>query len=519
VSGEDVCGAVFLHFYTGAGVRKQHNLPEARGVQFTDELADDGRAAYTAPLLAQAFSVDPDLLEDGICKAALVLGAGEAPTEVFAWELMPTSGTLVGELADEDVQCMTPGLRHLLAYMPVRPEGGAFAADMPDARTFGWMSTAYSDAAWSTPIDEGITLSPSWPSKLAKWICADLTPAVGDILLARASFTLTAATNVRFDYAGDDTVAFYVDGVQRSTAEAGGYPVAFDVPLGAGSHQIAVTVTNLYPTQCKLLCTVMSLTSAGKPDKVLLNTDLTHWKVKKVTSSTTVSMTAGAIFRQLLSEAQTAGDYGASLLTTDFTDTVDSAGTSWPDIQSRTFPVGSTSLADVVRELEDVAFDLRIKPDGTVQAWVAQGSDVSSTVWFKPGVNLLGMTYQGSPVRATIAWVRSDAGWAEVQNSTAISTYGKRYIGITSGVSASVAQGSQVGSGALSNYSRPQYVYTAQIRAVTGAVPFRDFKVGDTVKAPARGGAMTSLRVLSITASSPTDAAGPVTFSVELDIP
>jgi hypothetical protein len=526
VSGEDICAAVFLRFYDKTGARRQVSLPEARGIRFLDELAADGSASYTASLLAQAFGASPDLLEDGICKAALVLGAGEAPTEVFGWELVPTDGTLVGEPVEKEAQATAPGLRHLLTYAPVFPEVGGVDTNSEDARAFGWMSAASSywdsTTGWITPLvyrqmgTEALGMT-AW------WITADTTPAVGDVNLFRSTFSLTADTPLRIYYAGDDTVRLFLNseliGEQNPSSNEFS---SVDVTVGAGTHTLAAEVTQLYPStagpgqgELKFGCAVTKMNTS--PPVVLRVSDSTHWTTYKVTGSKP-GFTAAGIFLKLLAEAQAAGVYGVNLLTTDFTSTHDSAGTSWPDLQERAFPTGQTSLADVVTELEEVAFDLRIKPDFTVQAFVSQGTDKHTTVVLRPGVNLLRMTYRGSPVRATRALVRSLEGWTEVVNSAGEAAYGKRYIGITSGVAASNAQGAQLGDNALGDLARPVYTYTATIRAVVGAVPYRDFGVGDRITAPVRGGTGV-LRVLSITPSTPDDVPGPVTFTLELAAP
>ncbi len=206
-------------------------------------------------------------------------------------------------------------------------------------------------------------------------------------------------------------------------------------------------------------------------------------------------------------------------LTPDFTHTLDSAGNAWTILPEKGFLTGQATLGDVVRELEELDCDVRVLPNGTFQAFISQGSNVSSTVWLQEGVNLLGLTYQGTPVRATKALVRTLKGWTIATDSGGVSAYGKRYMGITAGTTGSALQGRKIALRTLDETASPRYVYTATVRAVAGAVPFLSFDVGDTIKCPNYAKVMTSMRVLSITASTPDDAPGPVTFTLELDVP
>lgn len=515
---------VYLRFYDGTGTPVAALLPEAQSIKFSDELAADGGGGFDVSIFASALQTDPDLLEDGFVTFGIVLADGEAPTEVFGCELIPTSGNLGGELSERTVNVGTPGLRHLLTYAPVFPEVGGFDSNTEDARLFGWMSaqsSLWDDAAdWSAPTELRVVYGVGWPDAGAQLITADTTPAVGDVHLFRSSFTLGAPTRVRIFYAADDSVRMFLDSELIAEQEQGYAQVyTYDAVLSAGPHTIAAEVTNVYPAELKFGCSVSELGSDGLPVRTFLSTDATHWKCHAV-SGTRPGWTAAAIFLKVLQEAQAAGVHGVSLLTPDFTHLVDSDGVPWPALEdAKAFPVGQTSVADVVAELEELAFDVRILPDFTVQAFVNQGSDVSASVALVEGVNLLSMTYQGAPVRATRALVRSLEGWYEVTNSAGETAYGKRYIGITSGVSASNAQGARVGTAALESLARPSYTYTATFRAVTGAVPFRDFGVGDLITAPVRGGGTGALRVLSLSASTPAEVAVPVTFTAELAEP
>lgn len=530
MTGEDLCGYVDLRFYSNSGVRRNYTLPEARGLRITDELAADGAASFSAPLLAQALAVSPDLLEDGFCKAAMVLAPGEAPTEVFGWEQVPTSGRLVGEPADKAATVTASGLRNVLSHAVVFPEVGGWDKNTEDARLFGWMSAQsthwYSAADWTAPVSyRNVLTTGSWPFAGTAEITMDLTPAADDVNLFRTTFTLAAASRVRIYYLADESVSLYLN--SELLVEASGYEAlhtqSVNLVLSAGTHTLAALVTNNDRTELMLACAVATVSSTGAMTLVR-KTDLTHWKGHKVIGGVYPGWNAAGILLKLVEEANALSVFGTSLLTADFTATTDSAGVAWPAadrVDAKAFPVAQTTVLDVVRDLEDAvpSFDVHVKPDFTLQAFGSQGQDRSATVWFQPGVNLLTLDYNGSPVVATKALVRSVGGWSLGINATGVTNYGVRYTGITSGTSVSRGQGSRLGDNMLRRLARPTYTYTATLRAVAGCVPWRDFFKGDRVMIPVRGGSTAAMRVLSISASTPEDTAGPVLFTVELEAP
>lgn len=517
MTGEDLCSFVELRFYNSAGTRYNARLLEAKGIRFSDELAADGQASYSASLLSDMFDAAPDLLEGpGFCKAAMVLTAGAAPVEVMGWELVPTSGTLVAEPGQQELTATAPGLRHLCEYAPVFNEAHTSWDSLPDdARFLGWMSQSnsywYNAASWDTPVSYG-------PVKLAgnrtgEKITTDLTPAVGDLYSFRTQFTLSSAAVIRIYWQADDEGSLYVDSKLADTSSSANTTQSVTLGLGAGLHVVAARVKNTISPESGFAALVVNVDT----NTVIRRTDTTNWLGFK--GSNPPGMSIGAILRTLLDEAQAEGAFGVDLLTPDFTGAVDSAGNAWPEVHEQAFPIGDTTFGDVIRHMEELGCEVHIRPDFTLQAFITQGSDVSASVWFQEGVNLLGLTYEGSPVRGTKALVRTLSGWIEVTDSGAVTSYGSRWLGIVSGTSATTAQGARLGARALQLTSSPRYHYTARIRAVTGAVPWLDFKKGDRVKCTDRSRAYVTMRVLSITAETPEDTAGPVVFTVELDVP
>lgn len=519
MTGEDLCSYIELRAYNSAGARYNARFPAAQSITFTDELAADGAATFRISPLADTFATVPDLLEGpGFGKAAMVLTAGAAPVEVFGWELVPTSGNVGAEPGQREKTATAPGLRHLFDYGVLHTVGGTWDRNTEDSRFFGWMSPVsaywYNSGDWSAPSTLGAKNLAG--GRTGEKITADTTPAAGDVMLFRTGFTMAAAAWVTIYWQCDDVGTLYVDSKQIDTSQTANTTQFVTFPLTAGSHVVAAEVTNGTDTvECGFAAVVYNRTT----NSVIRRTDTTNWVTHKV-SGTKPGMSAGAILRTILDEAQAVaqGVYGLNLLTPDFDGQNDSNGSAWSQLQEVAFPIG-TSLGDIVRHLEELDCDVHIKPDFTLQAFKTQGSNVSATVWFKPGVNLDGLTYQGTPPTGTVALVRTPQGWVTATDSAGVTAYGKRYISVTSGTSASASQGARVGARALDETASPRYVYSATIHAVTSCVPFLDFKKGDTVTCPDRNGTPTAMRVLSITASTPDDAPGPVSFTVELDLP
>ncbi len=514
MTGEDLCAYIELRFYNSAGTRHNARLPHARGIRLVDELAADGSISYSASLLADTFDAAPSLLEGpGFGKAAIVLQAGQPPVEVFGWELVPTSGTIVAEPGQQDITPTAPGLRHILEYAPVFNETHTSWDNLTDdARVLGWMSASnaywYSAGDWDTPLSYGpIVLS---GGRTGEKITADLTPANGDLYSFRTGFVLAAATAVRIFWQCDDEGTLYVDSKIADQSSSANTTQSITIGLGAGPHTIAARVKNTLPPQNGFAALVVNLTT----NTVIRRTDTGNWLAWK--GSYPPGMTIGAILRTLLDEAQDEGAYGVDLLTPDFTGVLDSNGDPWPEVQEVVFPIGDTSYGDVVRHMEELGCEVHITPDFTLQAFIEQGTDVSNDVWFQPGDNIISLSYQGSGDIRTKAIVRTHSGWVEVTDTAGVTAYGKRWLGVTSGTSASAAQGARLGSRALQHTAQGRYVYTAVIGARVDAVPFLDFSKGDLVTCLNRLGEFEAMSVLSITPATPDDTTGPVLFTIEL---
>jgi hypothetical protein len=527
VTGEDLCGYVDLAFYSTNGVRKNKNLPEARGLRVVDQLGEDVIASYTAPLLAQALQADPDLLEDGIAVASMVLSAGSAPTPVVAWRLTPTSGTVVGEVDEKEVQCQSPGLRDFLRGAPTLPEVGGIVRHAPDVRMLGWMSATdslwYDASDWSAPYGHG-TVGHGWPSNATQFISATsaVTGAAGDVHLFRTAVTLPTARWVKVKYYGSDRLTLFIDSVIVAEHEWDSHTAVVEKWLPAGHHTFAIQHENNEGSTSGffIACDITNRNPDGSFGTVLRQTDTGNWVAHKVVGGVKPGYNAAGVLLKLLGEAQAINITGTAILTPDFTHLVDSDGVSWTDgTQEQVIQTG-TPVLEVLRRLEENVedFDVHIKPDFTLQAFKGQGSN-TPVAELVPGANLLRLDYNGSVVGGTRAIVRVHEGWVQVDNSTGLSAYGLQYETIESGESLTVAQGTRLATSRLRGDAFPRYTYTATVIARAGAVPFLNIKKGDFVRCPNRAGTVVNLRVLSIAFETPSDTPGPVKFTLELEVP
>ena len=518
----EICSYLELRFYDFDGTRWNTVLPEARGISCTEELQGDGSGYFRAPLLATALQANRDLLEGpGFVRYAMVLQPGAEPVEVAAAELVPTSGSLVGEPGERELTSTAPGLRHLLEAAIVHGEGGAWDKTSEDARLFGWMSKRngywYDASDWSTPLSHGFRKLLS-NGQGGQKITADLTPAVNDVYLFRSELTITSSTAVKIYWQADDEATLYVDGeVADTCTQANTTQSVLLGWTGGRTHTISAEVLNTLGSEAGLVLMVVNQTTG----RVIRRTGDASWTTHKVVGGVKPGWTVGAILRTLHAEAnQTTQDvYALEHIIPDFDGVLDSNGDPWPEIDVQGFQVGVDTLGDVLRQLEELGCDSRILPDGTWQAFVSQGEDQSATCWFQEGLNLLDLDYNGTPPTGTKAMVRTPGGWLTRTSTAGVAAYGKRYVAVTSSAAVTTAQGALLADRLLEETAFPRYTYTAVIRAVNGCVPWFDFGVGDLVTCPDRAGDMTAMRVLSITASTPDDAPGPVSFTVELALP
>lgn len=511
----------------------------ATGVRWTDELKGEGGASYTVPLVQAALVSDPDLLRDAIVKVGVPLTEGGAYTEVMAWLSNPGSGVLVSEEEDAGKQ-ETPacrGIRGLIDDWLVLHDGGLQPYGGSE-RYFGWMSSNYSDAAWSVPVAvrwdadtnpsragypeiwEQLDPASCWIGKLSP---VSGTLADGAVNYFRGTYVNPIERKLRLVYTGDNYVDLYVNGELITSSEDadGAYGWKYEQPVHdlvypVGPILIAAKVRNAALTTgtnpIGFIATLVTLDANGNPGTVVFRTNATNYKV----TDAVTGQTGAKIWLQLRTEAIARGVDSASALVPSFSATADTASAAWTDVQDRGWEVGSKG-SQVTSDLESVAFDLDVRPNMAVNAYVNQGSDLSASVAVTQGVNLLSYSYDGIPLVATRLLVRTSDKWLYLTDTNAELTYPPREHYLESGLSLSPTQGTQVGEANLDDLARESYTYTAVIIATAGVSPYLNFGKGDRINAYNYKMVRQALQVVSISGEVPAD--GVVRWSLELREP
>jgi hypothetical protein len=522
-------GFVELRLWTVGFVRENVDPLDARSITFLDGKGEDGSLSFTVPFSSAAIVADPEILDYGFITVAAVLQANTAPVDVLVFEKVRPHGILVGEKGELELQVTCPGARHVTQYGVLWPERRtSWDTNSEDTRFFGWMSIDtsawYDPSDWVTPGTYGTVNSALYHG--AQKISADLTPALGDKMLARAEFTLPTANKVVIDWLCADEGSLWVDSEMVDTSTSGTHTTQrVKLVLAAGGHTIAIEATNTWSPVLEVAACVSIANADGNPGQIRRITDTTHWLVHKVIGGVKPGWTVGGMLSKLLQEAQSATQDCTDMLpmVVDFDETVDSDGNAW-DVEPETgWLTGQTSLSDILQELQESGpCDVRVRPVAgvlTMQAFKDQGSDLSASVYFKQGVNVTRVEVQPRLVEATKALVRSLSRWLLVQDSGAVAKWGKRYKGVTAGTTSNPAKAQKIGRAALDAWADPPTTYTVTMVAETGCVPFYDFDTGDTVSVPDGEGGWLVLRVVAITGSTPAETPGPVTFTVELVTP
>ena len=260
------------------------------------------------------------------------------------------------------------------------------------------------------------------------------------------------------------------------------------------------------------ILTGLEVDEDGKESTVVVRTN-TDWQV----SSTEPQFKPAMILRGLIEEAATRGVYRTGGITFGFTNSAPTAG-SWTTTTDLTLKVGS-DLLTVLDDMVDLGHDFWFAPSANrIDAWESRGTDRTATVLLDTGVNIMRFSSTVERPIKTVALVRSQDGWLQAAQETLRSTNGRRETfleyGSTESEDVAKAQALRV----LARTGKSQVVANSvDVAVTTGAVPYVNFDVGDTVSIPdpAGSGGLGQARVLSI---SLEEEGGGVRFSPELEV-
>lgn len=209
-----------------------------------------------------------------------------------------------------------------------------------------------------------------------------------------------------------------------------------------------------------------------------------------------------AMLIALIEEAKTRGTL--STLIYDFTASLDSDGNAWTDNEPMQFSVGKT-LLDVAREIADfgVYFNVLVNVDGTftLQAFADYGSDKSSSIYFRRGVNCTDITEdeQGAQI-ANALLIKHDGGYTVASDADSISAFRRREKLIDAIDAGNSANALTYGQALLEFSKEPKKEISTQMFDGMAPYVFTDYICGDWITLDTSGVEQV-LRVRNITLS------------------
>ena len=210
--------------------------------------------------------------------------------------------------------------------------------------------------------------------------------------------------------------------------------------------------------------------------------------------------TKAAILINLIDEAQARG--ALSSLTYDFTSTTDSFGNTWTDNEEMQFSVGKSYL-DVVREIAEMGidFNVTIETDGTFTLSAyrdGRGSDKSSTVYFRRGVNCVDVssTEAGNEIKNALS-VKYKDGYTYVKNNASITARRRREFLLDAIDAQNSGNANTYGNAKIDFYKDPKSEVYVKLYDGQGPRVFLDYDLGDWITLDSSG-VEVSYRIKSI---------------------
>jgi hypothetical protein len=432
--------------------------------------------------------------------------------------------------------------------MAVYPEGGLNRLAHAD-RTFSWTTQLtgrwYDPAQWHKAVSTGpygkthpwVGNPTGFPAASAQWIWdrsnGPLGVPQGEVYF-RASFNLPAAGTVTVWASIDNYGEVYVDGQQvcQMAADSGwdwSQIATGSLELPAGLHTIAVRAENVNLSTSGtagaggLLLAAGLANSAGALTKLLRVSDESWVCLPYPTAYPGWSI--GDVWRQLLAEADQRGAYGAHIIPLGFTPDADSAGKPWGDVLDWPLSVGDQyrDFLDTTAAVADWSFD----PDTLrFDLWQHRGTDrtidnpAGDPVILRPLRNVTKAGSEGSFDPVNTLLVNTSDGYHEIRETgTSAAQFGRRE-GFLSATDQNQALAGKLAEQAFTDQAYPSSAPTVEFIALPGAVPFRDFGVGDTILAPADTFDLTSpltpRRVVSLSVEADGDTGEP-RYTAELE--
>lgn len=451
-------------------------LASDKGREWLDDLEDAGSGTITSRL----DHADRAMLTHGRILRFKI--DGRVTWAGCEFELNPVLADPSGRASGRVVGLQCKGLLSLFDYAIVLPELG-FGRISPANRYFGWMSRYYDHSWWDNAVelkqyDDPDPTKPwfgaprGFPDKNAKWIGptdGDTPPVDPGEIYFWGTYEIPEGEggDYRASQSADDGFKFFRDGdLEAAEARVALWGVTRPVDFQAdeGDHFFGVQLTNFdRPNPATnvtgYICSLAPILGGGVAvgDPVSGTSSGTKMLAFPATEP---GMTVGHIMRVLIEENQDL-DW-CPTLTLSFTDTEDSDGNPWPKEYNVAFPVTS-SLSDVMRYFRDRhAADFAMNPTGlTLHAYVSKGTDRTGAgaedavdVEYAVNVRRLGMKQIGpganSPVSRT-----AEGRWVLTEDTAAVTAWGRRFIGLSSGAAPSDASATDEATAYLEDHANP----------------------------------------------------------------
>lgn len=512
-----------LKVYESDATTLVRTLTQDSGREWLDDLSDVGHGQVNVPV----GSTDEAALTFGRIVKCFLDGVAR-----FAWVVEDHQKTVAGPRrnADRTTTVSGRGVLSLLEKGIIYPEL-AIGLRAPETRFFSFASGDFDHSGWASAVElkQQSSLADPWagapagfPDRDAYWIGVTGDAATGVApghRYFRKIHNIGTAGDRRISLAGDDAWDFYVDGdLVGSERRVGlwGETGHIDLYLEAGPHTFAAALENYdRPSGTNVtgfICSCAPLVFGGVPGTSDFRSD-DSWLVDD-NEDAPPGMSVGDVVGLLVDEFQTRG--GIPDVTYDFDAQLDTDGDPWVNTYDLAFPV-QTSILEVLRHLtEEHAAEFYMTPTLVLEAWPQRGADLSATVTISYGDNIsrLRFTRKGPGPNTTLS--KDLYGrWIEATDSVAATGWGRHELGLDLGSAPSETAADRMTFAFFEDHANPVDVISdLQVEEVSGAVPYVDWDVGDTVSAPDSSGAAADYRCVSLAVSE--DDAGQPKFKPEL---
>lgn len=443
----------------------------------------------------------------------------------------------------------------------------------------GWDKRKDEPAKERPKYDLARTKKPNWPDDTAKWIWMDENKDLnqenfppkwhkidGYHFYRTKSFNITKDDKqYRFSVHSDTAYWVYLDGELFMSGNGNENYSKFKQKRvwldkgrnGENPHTIAVFVDDRKETVWRkvkgkkkkvkkrvdldhndsFILTVWQLNAKGKPVEKIINTNKKQWYAWH--GENPPGWSRAMILRQIIVEARERGNQSALALQMgpNFGQKSEE-GTKWFDEKkfNTAIEVGTTCLDVQAGFSETTKFDVWVDPNTLrVITWQGGGNDIyargankSANVALVPGSNLINWTVSESDELKNRALVQFKGGYTYAENEASMNKHGQRDGFIEFGIANTAGAAELLADAVLSSIATTSSLggsgeivghrnetYSGSVIPVTGAIPFLDWNVGDSVSAPSSNGIMRPHRVLSLSCSE--DESGNLTFDPELE--